>query len=61
MPDGLDAAIRARCNRAGILFALDDLWAAHQHWPTLREMLAFVLRAPKLQSVKQHRASSSCA
>ena len=26
--DGLDPGVRARCNRAGILFALDDLGCA---------------------------------
>ena len=38
--DGLDAGVRARCNRAGILFALDDLGCAST-LADLREMLAF--------------------
>ena len=40
MLDGLDAGVRARCNRAGILFALDDLGCAST-LADLREMLAF--------------------
>ena len=38
--DGLDAGVRARCNRAGIMFALDDLGCAST-LADLRQMLAF--------------------
>ena len=37
--DGLDEGVRARCNRAGVLFALDELGCAASV-ADLREMLA---------------------
>ena len=54
--DGLDAGVRARCNRAGILFALDDLGCAST-LADLREMLALRLRVGARRRARWRRAS----